>query len=131
MPLGTARHRGGPHILRPMGKVRAIPAPHQDDSRIIVLGVVLWPDHLTLHAVVESDAEEIADGLQEEEQFDMFQVIDDVGGTYRSNGAGGTSELHVQEHRVRLRPGVPADATKITVTIWVRHQIYGSLEIPL
>jgi hypothetical protein len=112
-------------------KVRAIPAPKQDDSRIVVLGVVLWPDHLALHAVVESDAEEIANGLQEEEQFDMFQVTDDLGGTYKTHGAGGTSELHVQEHRLRLDPGVPEDATKLTVTIWVRHQVFGSVEIDL
>jgi hypothetical protein len=114
-----------------MEKVRVIPAPRQDGSRIAVLGVVLWPDHITLHAVVESDAEEIANGRQEMEQFDMFEVVDDLGGTYQTHGAGGTSDLHVQEHRVRLDPGVPADATKLTVTIWVRHSIHGSVEIPL
>jgi hypothetical protein len=115
-----------------MENVRAIPAPPQaDDSRIVILGVVLWPDHISLHAVVESDSEEIAHGRQESEQFDMFEVTDDLGGTYTCHGAGGTSELHVQEHRVWLDPGVPAEATVLTVTIWVRRTIYGTVEIPL
>jgi hypothetical protein len=43
-------------------KVRVIPAPRQE-GRIAVLGAVLWPDKITLHAVVESDAEEIASDL--------------------------------------------------------------------
>src|ERR1700753_3977938 len=114
-----------------MEKGRAIPAPLQsDDSRIVILGVVLWPDHISLHAVVESDTEEIAHGRQESEQFDMFEVTDALGGTYPGHGAGGTSELHVQEHQVRLDPGVPAEATMLTVTIWVRRITYGTVDIP-
>ena len=114
-----------------MEKVRAIPAPKQVDSRIVVLGVVLWTDHIVLHAAVESDAEEVANRLQKEEQFDMFEVTDDLGGTYQTHGAGGTSDLHVQEHHIWLDPGVPEEATKLTVTIWVRHEVFGKVEIDL
>jgi hypothetical protein len=99
-----------------MKKVRVVHAPPQD-GRIVVLGAVLWPDGITLHTVVESDQVEIADESLEEEQFDMFAITDDVGSAYTNHGAGGTSHLHVQEHRVRFNPGVPADATKLTVTI--------------
>jgi hypothetical protein len=111
-------------------KVRVILAPPQD-GRIVVLGAVLWPDRITLHAVVESDGEEIADRSQEDEQFDMFDLTDDLGGTYENGGSGGTSEDHVQEHRVRFEPGVPEEATKLTVTLWVRHEVRGVVELPL
>jgi hypothetical protein len=48
-------------------KVRVIHAPPQE-GRIVILGAVLWPDRITLHAVVESDDEEIAGELQEGDQ---------------------------------------------------------------
>jgi len=117
-----------------MQKVRAIPAPRQEDSRIVVLGVVLWPDRITLHAVVESDAEEIASDLQEGDQATMFQIADDLGNDYDGPGGGhgsGDNELHVNEWVVDSRPGVVGDATKLIVTIWVRHQVFGRVEIPL
>jgi hypothetical protein len=117
-----------------MKKVRAIPAPRQDDSRIVVLGVVLWPDRITVHAVVESDAEEIASELQEGDQSTMFQVTDDLGNEYDGPGGGrgsGDTDLHVNEWQVDIRPGVATDATRLTVTIWVRHSIHGTVEIPL
>jgi hypothetical protein len=116
-----------------MKRVRVIPAPPQDDSRVIVLGVVLWPDRITLHAVVESDVDEIA-GDYEGDQATMFQVTDDLGGEYDGpsdgNGSGDT-ELNVTEWMLNIRPAVAADATKLTVTIWVRNEISGTVEIPL
>jgi hypothetical protein len=117
-----------------MKNARAIPAPRQeDDSRIGILGVVLWHDRSTLYAVVESDAAEIADGAQEEEQFDMFQMTDDLGNEYDNHGAGGRldREFHVNEHQVRFHPGVAVDATKLTVTIWVRREKCGTVEFLL
>ena len=117
-----------------MEKVRAIPAPRQDDSRIVVLGVVLWPDEITLHAVVESDAEEIASEFQEGDQATMFQITDDLGNDYNGPGGGGGSgdaDLHVTDWTIRITPGVAANATKLTVTIWVRRQVFGSVEIEL
>lgn len=115
-------------------KVRAIPAPRQENTRIVVLGVVLWPDRITLHAVVESDAEEVASENQEGDQATMFQITDDLGNAYDGPGGGGGSgdaELHVNEWQVDSRPGVAADATRLTVTIWVRHSVYRTVEIPL
>jgi hypothetical protein len=38
-----------------MKQARVIAAPQQDDVRVVVLGVALWPEHLTLYAMVESD----------------------------------------------------------------------------
>jgi hypothetical protein len=116
-----------------MKKVRVIPAPPQD-GRIAVLGVVLWPDRITLHAVVESDAEEIASDLQVGDQSTMFQITDDLGNDYDGPGGGrgsGDSGLHVNEWQVNIRPGVAAGATNLTVTIWVRHAIHGRVELPL
>jgi hypothetical protein len=115
-------------------KVRAIAVPPQDDSRIVVLGLVLWPDKTTLHAVVESDAEEIADDLQLGDQATMFQITDDLGNEYDGPGSGsgsGDSSVHVTEWNIRITPGIVAEATKLTVTIWVRHEVFGTLEIPL
>lgn len=42
-----------------MKKVRVISAPRQDDSGVVVLGAILDPDRVTLHAVVESAPDEI------------------------------------------------------------------------
>jgi hypothetical protein len=116
-----------------MKVVRVIPAPPQDDSRVIVLGIVLWPDRITLHAVVESDADEIERNY-EGDQATMFQVTDDLGNEYDgpSGGSGsGDTKLNVTEWNINIRPGVVADATRLTVTIWVRHEIFGRVEIPL
>jgi hypothetical protein len=33
--------------------------------------------------------------------------------------------------KINFRSGVAADATKLTVTIWVRHSVWGSVELPL
>jgi hypothetical protein len=114
-------------------KVRLIPGPRQD-GRIAVLGAVLWPDKITLHAVVESDAEEIASDLQEGDQSTMFQVTDDLGNAYdgpRGGGGSGDTNLHVNEWKVDIRPGVAEGATKLTVTIWVRHAVWGTVELVL
>jgi hypothetical protein len=114
-------------------KVRVIQAPPQD-GRIVVLSAVLWPDSISLHAVVESDEEEVASEFQEGDQSTMFQIIDDLGNDYDGPGGGarhGDAELHVNEWRVTIRPGVAAGATKLTVTIWVRHAIWGTVELRL
>jgi hypothetical protein len=114
-------------------KVRVIHAPPQS-GRIAILGAVLWPDRISLHAVVESDAEEIASELQEGDQATMFQVTDDLGNDYDGPGGGhgsGDSGLHVNEWIVSVRPGVAEGASKLTVTIWVRHKVWGKVELPL
>jgi len=114
-------------------KVRVIPAPRQD-GRIAVLGVVLWPDKIMLHAVVESDAEEIASVHQEGDQATMFQITDDLGNSYDGPSGGhgsGNTNLNVNEWRIHVHPGVAEGATKLTVTIWVRHSIHGRVELPL
>jgi hypothetical protein len=33
--------------------------------------------------------------------------------------------------QITIRPGVVEGATKLTVTIWVRHAIWGTIEMPL
>jgi hypothetical protein len=117
-----------------MKNVRVIPAPRQDDSRIVVLGVVLWPDRITLLGVVESDAEEIGDLDQLGDQATMFQITDDLGNEYDGPGGGsgsGDSGLHVTEWTLNIHPAAAADATKLTVTIWVRHSIHGTVELEL
>lgn len=116
-----------------MKKVRVIHAPPQD-GRIVVLGAVLWPERISLHAVVESDAEEIADLDQLGDQATMFQITDDLGNDYDGPGSGhgsGNSRLHVTEWHVDIRPGVAEGATRLTVTIWVRREIWGTVELPL
>lgn len=116
-----------------MGKVRIAIAPRQDDRRIVVLDAVLWPEHTTLHAVVESDAEEIASDFQEGDQATMFALTDDLGNEYEGGGGGGhgNSELHVTEWSVNFRPGVPAEATRLRVTIWCRHEVWGHVDLML
>jgi hypothetical protein len=114
-------------------KIRVIPGPRQD-GRVAVLGAVLWPDKITLHAVVESDAEEIASDRQEGDQATMFQITDDLGNEYDLGGGGhgsGHTGLHVTEWTINFDSGVATDATKLTVTIWVRHAVWGSVELPL
>jgi hypothetical protein len=116
-----------------MEKVRIAHAPPQS-GRIVILGAVLWPESTTLHAVVESDAEEIASELQEGDQATMFQLSDDLGNVYSGPGGGGgsgDSGLHVTDWDIRITPGVHAEATKLVVTIWVRHEIWGTVELLL
>ncbi len=115
-----------------MEKVRVIHAPEQD-GRVVVIGAVLWPDKLTLLAVVESDAEEIASEFQEGDQGTMFAITDDLGNEYESGGGGGSgdSDLHVTLWDVDFRPGVPSEASSLQVSIWVRHAVWGTVELPL
>ena len=115
-----------------MGKVRVIHAPEQD-GRIVVIGAVLWPDRLTLLALVKSDAEEIASEFQEGDQGTMFAISDNLGNEYESRGSGGTgdSDLHVTLWDVDFRPGVPSEASSLQVSIWVRHALWGTVELPL
>jgi hypothetical protein len=109
-------------------KVRAIPAPRQDDSRVVVLGVVLWPDHITLHAVCESDLKEISEPFWEDDQADMFGITDDLGTRYygRNASGGGDDQLHVWEWEIGYSPGVPDGASTLTIS-----HIDGSVEISL
>src|ERR1700761_599885 len=109
-----------------MEKVRVIHAPEQD-GRIVIVGAVLWPDKLTLLALVESDAEEIASEFQEGDQATMFAITDDLGNEYESGGGSGSgdSDLHVMLWNIDFRPGVPSEASTLQVAIWVRHAIWG------
>jgi len=99
----------------------------------VVMGAVLWPDELTLLAVVESDAEEIASEFQEGDQGTMFAITDDLGNEYEGRGGGGrgNSDLHVTLWEVNFLPGVPSGATRLQVSIWVRHAIWGTVELSL
>jgi hypothetical protein len=83
--------------------------------------------------VVESDAEEIASDRQEGDQATMFQITDDLGNEYEPGGGlgSGDTNLNVNEWQVDIWPGVAEDATKLTVTIWVRHAVWGTVELPL
>ncbi|MCW2979979.1 MAG: hypothetical protein JWO14_1706 [Solirubrobacterales bacterium] len=115
-----------------MGRVRVIHAPKQD-GRIVVIGLVLWPDKLTLLALVESDADEIASEFQEGDQGTMFSIIDTLGTEYEGRGGGGVgdSDLRVTLWDVDFSPGVPSEASSLQVSIWVRHAIWGTVELPL
>ena len=51
-----------------MERLRVIPAPRQDDSRVVVLGAILDSDRVVLHAVIESaDADPVACGAAVDE----------------------------------------------------------------
>ena len=62
-----------------MGHLRFVQAPLQEGVRVVVLGIDLWSEHLVLHARVESDLKEITEPFWEEDQVDMFSVMDDLG----------------------------------------------------
>ena len=117
-----------------MEKVRVIPAPRQDDSRVVVLGVILAPDRVTVHAVVESNSKEIEGEFWEDDQMDMFSLADDLGTEYRSGSGAGRSaaggyyqqDLHVWDWDFYFEPAVPEGATRLTVS-----HIDGSVEIAL
>ncbi len=115
-----------------MKTVCVIHAPEQD-GRIVVIGAVLWPDRLTLLALVESDAEEIASEFQEGDQGTMFAITDDLGTEYEGGGGrgSGNSDLHVTLWDVDFRPGVPAGASSLHISVWVRHAIWGTVELTL
>src|ERR1700761_1057898 len=105
-----------------MKTVRVIHAPEQD-GRIEVIGAVLWPNKLTLLALVESDAEEIASEHQEGDQATMFAITDDLGNQYEGSGGGsgsGSSDVHVTLWEIDFRPGVPSEASILQVTTWGR-----------
>ena len=111
-----------------MRKVRVITAPEQDDVRVVVLGVVLWPDHISLRALVESDLKEIEEPHWEEDQIDMFGLVDDLGTEYRRGSAGrqGAAHLHVWEWETRFYPPAPEGAKTLTVS-----HIAGSVVLTL
>lgn len=94
-----------------------------------VLSVDLFPEHLILHAVVESDQKEIEEPFWEDDQADMFGIMDDTGTGYRRGGAGATGffpEEHVWIWDVKFYPAVPEGVKTLTVT-----HIAGSVEIAL
>lgn len=111
-----------------MKHVRVIQAPRQEDSRIVVLGLVLWPDHVSLHAVVESDQGEIEELHGEAGQYGMFSLTDDIGTDYevRNGGCDIDPRLHVRDWTITLDPAVPVGACTVTVT-----HVCGRVDIPL
>jgi hypothetical protein len=116
-----------------MDKVRIGIAPRQDDCRVAILGAVLWPESIVLHSVVEADSEEIADPRQRGDQGTMFGIIDNLGNEYGpgSGRGSGSSRLHVTEWVTTHRPGVPPDASRLFVVIWVRGSVFGRVEIQI
>jgi hypothetical protein len=112
-----------------MEKARVITAPRQDDCRVVVLGVVLWPSKLDLIAMVESDRKEIVEPYWEEDQADMFSLQDDLGTTYERGGAGAVGtwdESHVKQWTVSFETPVPEKASTLTVS-----HIAGSVVLDL
>jgi hypothetical protein len=111
-----------------MEKVRVIHAPPQEGVRAVVLGAVLWPDSVEIHAVVEADAKEIAEPYWEGDQYISFDLTDDLGTEYDCRGAGSTGDtmLHVRDWSIPFRPGVPRGAKTLTVT-----HLAGSVDLAL
>jgi hypothetical protein len=111
-----------------MGHVRFVQAPVQEGVRVVVLGVDLWTDHLVLHTRVESDQKEIDEPFWEEDQVDMFAVLDDLGTGYRRASAGGSGnpEEHIWTYRIKFYPAVPDAVTALTIT-----HIAGGVDVPL
>jgi hypothetical protein len=111
-----------------MGLIRTVEAPAQEEVRVVVLGVELWTDHLVLHARVESDRKEIEEPFWEEDQIDMFAVIDDLGTGYRRGSAGGSGsdEDHIWTYRIKFWPAVPEGVRALTVS-----HIAGSVDLLL
>jgi hypothetical protein len=138
------KFRRVPVISSRMRKVRVIPGPRQDDSRVVVLGAVLASDRVTLHAIVESDRDEIEfdparddrwEGFEMDNQWEGFALADDVGTPYTLGlgatqgsafGAGHREDLHVWHWEVYFEPAVPGTASVLTVS-----HIDGSVEIKL
>lgn len=127
-----------------MKKVRVIPAPRQDDSRVVVLGGILDTDRVVLHAVIESAPDEVDfdpsredrwEGFEMDNQWEGFDLADDLGTAY-TLGSGATCSSAFGPGRERatglwrwevyFEPAVPESATKLTV----RH-VAGTVEIPL
>jgi hypothetical protein len=106
-----------------MGHVRFVQAPLQEGVRVVILGVDLWTEHLVLHARVESDLKEIAEPFWEEDQVDMFGVMDDLGTGYRRASASGSGD---PEERIWFYPAVPDAVTALIVT-----HIAGEVDVPL
>jgi hypothetical protein len=92
--------------------------PVQDDVRVVVLNVILWPDRISLSALVESDRKEIEEPHWEEDQVDMFGLVDDLGTEYKRGGASGQGDddLHVWKWETTFQPAVPQGAKALTVT---------------
>jgi hypothetical protein len=109
-------------------QARVITAPQQDDVRVVVLGVALWPEHLTLYAMVESDDKEIREAFWEDDQPDMFGVTDDSGSGYERGGAAGSGlgDGHMWLYHIDFHPGVPAGVKTLTIS-----HIAGSVELTL
>ncbi len=101
-----------------MRKTRVVTAPRQDDSRVVVLGLVLFPDHVALHAVVDGEPQDIEVPRRERDLQGMFFLADDVGTRYRVR----SGEFFVDPGRgqrdwsVTIDPPAPAEATRFLVT---------------
>jgi hypothetical protein len=108
--------------------LRVIPAPPQEGVRVQVLRIELFADHLTLHAVVESDLKEIVEPFWEDDQADMFGIVDDRGSGYERGGAGGSGSPgeHVWTWDIDFYPAVPEGVRTLTVT-----HVAGSVELRL
>jgi hypothetical protein len=125
-------------------KVRVIPAPRQDDSRVVVLGAILDTDRVVFHAVIESAPDEIDfdprredrwEGFEMDNQWEGFHLTDDLDTAYTlGSGANCSSAYGPGRERatglwhweIYFEPAVPGRATKLTV----RH-IDGKVEISL
>jgi hypothetical protein len=101
-----------------MPKTRAVTAPRQDESRVVVLGLVLFPDRVTLHAVVDDDPPDIEEPCRELDRQGMFFLADDVGTRYevRSGEFFAAPGRQRRDWTVTIDPPAPAEATRFLVT---------------
>jgi hypothetical protein len=109
-----------------MALIRTVQAPAQEESRVVVLGVELWTDHVILHASVESDQVEIEEPFWEDDQIAMFAVTDDGGTDYRRGSASGSGddEDQIWTYRIKFWPAVPEGVRALTVS-----HLAGSVEL--
>jgi len=99
-------------------KARVVSAPRQDGCRVVVLGLVLFQDHVALHAVVEGDSEEIETPVWQQDEVGMFVLGDNLGTPYkvRHGGCFVDPGRHIRDWSVTIDPAAPEGATEFTVT---------------
>jgi hypothetical protein len=99
-------------------KARVISAPRQDGARVVVLGLVLFRDHVALHAIVEADPGEIEEPYWEPDEFGMFDLTDNLGTAYvvRNGGCFVDPGRNLRDWSVTIDPAAPEGATEFTVT---------------
>jgi hypothetical protein len=102
----------------PAKRARVVSAPRQDGCRVVVLGLVLFRDHVALHAVVEVDSEEIETPVWRQDEVGMFVLSDNLGTPYRvrSGGCFVDPGRHIRDWSVTIDPAAPEGATEFTVT---------------